>query len=451
MQWCVLRKVCALSGLLLLAASVEIGCAPIDTYSLRAIDYNLEAEQTENQMILLNVARASLHRPLEFSEIQNIVGSNSATGNASFSFPVGAHPASSITTGTAGASLTGSTTFTIPVLDTQDFYEGFLNDIQAPLVAYYLKSTSPHDLVFNLLVERITVTIGDCTPLHAAKCERDFRNNPDNAEDIALFQTMAQFLLGLQISAEEIEQPTKSLQTIKAGSVTINISGTSNSTSAGSAGVQPNATKQYRLCFLARLPGQILVPSILCGAQKSGTSKQKIATTTTIPDKSLKFTQVLARDLNQDIEATTKHPCSAQEDSLLYCDAIRSFVLRKFGVTLQFRSTNSVFGFLGQIVSATDPHRPFSLYAPDFGHPLTPCWLANQNLYRCEPIFSVTSSAVPTPLASVAYAGSIYSVPSDSRATYSPDSMTILKQLLALNLSATNLPTTAILSVTPTQ
>jgi hypothetical protein len=52
-------------------------------------------------------------------------------------------------------------------------------------------------------------------------------------------------------------------------------------------------------------------------------------------------------------------------------------------------------------------------------------------------------------MVSVTYAASIYAVPGSVRASYSPDVFTILKQLVALNLSGKNLPTTAILSVTP--
>jgi len=94
------------------------------------------------------------------------------------------------------------------VLDTQDFYEGLLNDIQPSLIAYYLQSTLPRDLLFNLVVERIVVSVNGCTPIHSGGCERDFRNNPDSplapGEDIALFQTFAAFVLSLNPSVEQI-------------------------------------------------------------------------------------------------------------------------------------------------------------------------------------------------------------------------------------------------------
>jgi hypothetical protein len=189
----VLRVAYALSGsLVLAAASILSGCEPIDVYAFRAIQYNFEAEETQNQVILLNIVRSSLHRPMEFTEITNIVGANSASGSLGFGFPIGPHPASAISTGTASGTIGGSTTFTIPVLDTQDFYEGLLNDIQPSLLGYYLQTPFiSKELLLNLLVERIVVhvTDGACAQSHLTTCERNLRNNPYTPEDIALFQT----------------------------------------------------------------------------------------------------------------------------------------------------------------------------------------------------------------------------------------------------------------------
>ena len=67
----------------------------------------------------------------------------------------------------------------------------------------------------------------------------------------------------------------------------------------------------------------------------------------------------------------------------------------------------------------------------------------------CKPIIAVRPQGVKT-LVSVTYDASLYAVPGDPNISYSPDVFTILKQLIALNLSGKNLPTTAILSVTST-
>jgi hypothetical protein len=274
----VLSTVCGLSALL--AAGLLGGCSPLDVYAFRAVQYNFEAEETQNQVILLNIVRSSLHRPLEFTEITNIVGGNSANGTTSFSFPVGFRLPTGVTTGTAGGSIGGSTTFTIPVLDTQDFYEGLLTDIQPSLLGYYFISPFvPKDLVFNLFVERVVVHVTGCAATdHSSRCERDFRNNPDSLEDIALFQTFAAYLESLGLSVEQVASANTNnkSQIIISGNTTINITsgstgnnagtsagGVSSESSAGSGGATTK-TPSYRLCFSPRGPVTLPAP-MFCG------------------------------------------------------------------------------------------------------------------------------------------------------------------------------------------
>src|SRR5262249_23183916 len=139
------------------------------------------------------------------------------------------------------------------------------------------------------------------------------------------------------------------------------------------------------------------------------------------------------------------------DDRVRYIESISHFSGRRVGITFQFRSTGSIFNFLGQIVGAEEPGAPFPLYArARFSAPRpsewAPCWLVENQ--PCKPIIVVNGGDGPA-LVGVNYVGSIYSVPGNPRTSYSPDVFTILKQLIALNLSAKNLPTTAILSVTP--
>ena len=45
-------------------------CAVVDEYSGRAVVYNLQAEQAQEQALLLNVVRASVRRPMQFTGLQ---------------------------------------------------------------------------------------------------------------------------------------------------------------------------------------------------------------------------------------------------------------------------------------------------------------------------------------------------------------------------------------------
>jgi hypothetical protein len=451
---------CALA--FLLSASLLSSCSPLDIYAFRAIQYNYEAEETQNQVILLNIVRSALHRPMEFTEITNIIGANTGSATTSFSFPVGFRLPTGVTTGTAGGSVGGSTTFTIPVLDTQDFYQGLLNDIQPSLVAYYLQTTFvSKELLLNLFVENIAIHVTDkeCEHSHASTCERNFRNSPTSAEDIALFQTFVRYLLSMQVSAEPIKSKPKS-QTITANGATININGGSSDTSSGGSGGGGGASKPtpYRLCFNPREPGQGVPPSANCGyPQPKGTDEQ-IAASTKIDG--IPFSRDLATVMLQAIAHLDEGPpCpdihikikTLPHDSLCYEQSVHAFANHKVQITLQFRSTASIFNFIGQLVSAADNGKVYALYAsaPFHAYPedWPPCWMMTGSV--CKPIIVVRPQG-GTILVSATYDASLFAVPGDPQMSFSPDVFTILKQLIALNLSGKNLPTTAILSVTST-
>src|SRR5262249_7268122 len=67
----------------LLLTPMLLGCAIIDSYSGRAVDYNREAEQAQEQVLLLNIVRASLRLPMQFTSLQSITGSANVNGSVS--------------------------------------------------------------------------------------------------------------------------------------------------------------------------------------------------------------------------------------------------------------------------------------------------------------------------------------------------------------------------------
>lgn len=296
----------------------------------------------------------------------------------------------------------------------------------------------------------------DCAGSHSSVCERDFRNDPSaDPEDIALFQTIVRYLLSMQVSAEPVKTKSKT-QTIKANGATINISGSSSGTSSDSSGgggaSQPTP---YRLCFSPREPGQGVPPSANCGSAQPKDTNQQITKNTTIdgiPFASGLTAAMLTviRDLPSGKECSdrTIRVKTFPYDTYCYEQSVNAFAGRLVKITLQFRSTASIFNFLGQLVSAADDGHPYPLYARSSFHAYPddwpPCWELPTEM--CKPIIAVRDGTQT--LVSIAYDGSLYAVPGDPKVSYSPDVFTVLKQLVALNLSGKNLPTTAILSVT---
>jgi len=155
-------KTCVRAAAPLLVGTL-VGCAVVDNFSGRAVDFNLQAEQVQEQDMLLNVVRASLRRPMQFTGLQSITGNASVSGNGSLTFPFGPpghRPPKSLSADSLalGGTISGGPTFIVPVLDTQEFYEGILNPISLQVFDYYLEQGFPPEMLFDLFVSKVVVT-----------------------------------------------------------------------------------------------------------------------------------------------------------------------------------------------------------------------------------------------------------------------------------------------------
>jgi hypothetical protein len=197
------------------AAASLAGCAIVDKYSGRAVVYNIEAEQAQDQGILLNIIRAYLRRPMQFTTVSSITGTATATGSLQYSAPVNIpfRPGSigtsiaqfpAVNTWTSGGTLSGGPTFTIPVLDTQEFYNGILKPIPAQLWNLYTQQGYAQDLLVNLFVEKIVLRKADCDPSdHDRGCEIVLQNYVEDDIEIELFQLFSDYLLQLGLTTEQ--------------------------------------------------------------------------------------------------------------------------------------------------------------------------------------------------------------------------------------------------------
>jgi len=214
---------------ILLSALALLGCSVIDNYSWRAVDYNREAEQAQEQVLLLNVVRASLRRPMQFTSLQTITGSANVSGSlqggvlgtnqtpyiSRFPFdPTGPTTLAKSTNSaiariaTANASgnvsMGGTATFTVPVLDTQEFYQGLLTPIPLQVIDYYMQQGFPPQLLADLFVLKVEVT-----RLDDGSCRRfTFLNSVRNDLQFAQFQAFAEYLIGSGLSAERVSSTT---------------------------------------------------------------------------------------------------------------------------------------------------------------------------------------------------------------------------------------------------
>lgn len=180
------------------------GCTVVDEFSGRAVQYNLEAEQAQDQDLLLNIVRASERRPLEFTGVQSVSGTASASGSGTLTFPFGHRPRPSPNSLALTEGVSGGPTFAVAVLDTQDFFEGILAPIPLQSVDFYLKEGYPPPLVFDLFVGTVILSQTAGKTTHRV----EIRNAVDTDPSALRFQLVASYLLNLGLATEPQAQST---------------------------------------------------------------------------------------------------------------------------------------------------------------------------------------------------------------------------------------------------
>ncbi len=173
----------------LLVVCLLTGCAFRTQTTGMAVDYNDFVAQTTNRQTLLNVLRAREREPMHFTSFSEVFGQVRGTGTASLgtafngdsssatktrttvanSGPAGATIGTALTdlasdvasvgatnvTPSLGIQITTGTDFKVTANATDDFYRGILNPVPAPTIVHYLRQGFPADLLSHLLIGRL--------------------------------------------------------------------------------------------------------------------------------------------------------------------------------------------------------------------------------------------------------------------------------------------------------
>jgi len=532
------------------------GCAVIDNYSGRAVDFNREAEQAQEEVLLLNIVRASLRRPMQFTSLSSVTGSGSVSGSVAgggtnvkqtpfISLFPNIPPAtattalSRIATGTASgaASLSGTATFTVPILDTQEFYQGILTPIPLQAFDYYLQQGFPPELLFDLFVLKIEVT-----RLDDGSCRKfTFQNSVRDDLQFGQFQTFIDYLIGSGLTAERVTSITSygpPIPSVRAGPASAADSAAiveaySKASSAGldirqegrgaSARVRlQKKNSMFRFCFAygGGTPSDWVGPpqsAMFCGhfnrrAQtRSGDTPRADAGAECVPRPRAIRTATSAADTDGEQDYDTRsqgvHADGVSEfrgirlapEFLRRMDRLQRELLEQkpgtpeealfrsadfAGGRVSFkvytRSTEGILYYLGEItrrrlftefgdvprtIQVKTGLRPGTI-------PLTECndlengasWQAKTDLaylsplrsrskprgsYYCENLFVLNNDGILSDhLLGVSYDGMHFSVSRDqNRSGRTLQVLGLVKQLLALNTAAKQLPSTSVISV----
>jgi hypothetical protein len=452
----VLSKTCFALAFFCLTA-----CAAVDQYSGRAVVYNLQAEQAQEQALLLNVVRASLRRPMQFTGLQSITGIASASGTVNgggsttrqtpYISLFGLTPPSSSTllNNIAAANIGGSATvsggpaFTVPVLDTQEFYRGFLAPVSGQLLDLYLQYGYPRDVLFNVMIEKIIVKRldGKCKPeIHTPDCEITIRNYAPEDVSLRLFQGIVGYLIHLGLSTEPIIEPASKQKT-------------SNASPAQSD------ERPFGFCFSPRDASdyRLISRHVLCGHPAAGLHLKSPQ----IGQKSLvSGVTIEAGFINKlylkEIEPKLSGDNNAMDIRAKGFRDIRSFAGKNVSISFHTRSIEGILYYLGEVVrrsshpesgQSSDPVQ-VRVGPPQNPFPRETCPFEGAiDGYRCTPLFVVEEGASDPKGISVDYQGIQYTISSNTSSSWTMPVFDLVKQLQAVNTSAKQLPASNLISV----
>ncbi len=536
-----MRRRCAARAICVALISFSVaGCAfPSDYFGSRAIDYNREAEDATLSTMLLNIVRASQRRPMQFTGLQSVTGSSSTSGSINGS-DTSAHttplidryglvpPATStvvsrVVTGAGGAtaSISGGPTFTVPVLDTQEFYQGILTPIPLSVIDFYLQQGFPPELLADLFILNIEVTRVD----DGGNCQQfTFTNSVSNDLQLGQFQAMVDYLVASGFIAERVSRSSAfgpEIPKLRATDAARAVDAYAHAAQAGldmkkgkgGRYVLEKKSSELRTCFTYKggpYPDWLAAKdkSIFCGnfsqhpasAKSEGPQckpKKNLASRTTgSAESAAKYDTdeqgvtahgqsefrgiALAPVVLDRIAALQKEQMELNNYTIPYDDLfpVKEFRGAHISMKFQTRSTEGILYYLGEITRrrlAPERAAPRVIQAKAGLHygtyPLRDCSsqepiteiapLSNLPRYRfdaaipirCENIFVVNEGpSFGNSVVSVTYNGQIYSVPHDRKiGGRSSQVVELVKQVLNLNTSAKQLPSTTVISVVGAQ
>jgi hypothetical protein len=151
-----------LGACLALSLAVALaGCAPIPKGQVAggAIAYNLAVEKAQNEMLLLNIVRASKRYPMYFTVLNDVKASMSYTLQAGMYAPLGkagSNPTGSgLYTIAPSASYTSNPLFDVALLNSKEFVHSMLEPVQPQTFDYYWQQGWSKEMLLYLFVHSI--------------------------------------------------------------------------------------------------------------------------------------------------------------------------------------------------------------------------------------------------------------------------------------------------------
>src|SRR5260221_4893228 len=180
------------------------GCATSVDIANQSTKGNIGVEDAHNQVLLLNILRASKRRPMYFTAISSLAGPlGTFSPSTQLSVPFGSVIANNSLSTTVTADVNK---FTVLVVDGQKFMTGITTPLKASTLKYYIEQGWPRELILSLLVRDISF---HPAVKHKGETISKLVNYPGDKEDFAAFQKeiVAMVKCGLSFEPKATESP----------------------------------------------------------------------------------------------------------------------------------------------------------------------------------------------------------------------------------------------------
>ena len=387
-------------------------CATMSDFSSWTVGYNNSVEQARNQLMLLNIVRASENMPLLFTGIQvvrgngqTVVGGGLGITSTVQGTSVSGAPTSTTVVNTLAPSVNlqvvSGFNFDVVVLDSAEFLQGLLTPISVLTFNHYVRQGIPVELPLHLLTEKITITL-------PGKPTVTYVNDP-LSKDFKEFRLLIAALLKLRLTTEVANSSSEAIgplltdADLKSGASTEFSKALPGLVLAKVPGgyrfIRPGGTIA-NFCFLGEETGQSSLPQTsLCADSPLRKAKQAAA----VGD-----------------ESADKKVLTTFEGSM----------------SVQMSSTNDVFNYLGRLArfQAESDNDILNLDSPEA--------IAYNRQGQNRAVFRIVKNQPkPHDIASVQYRGTVYSLPLEEQG-YSATTLMVLNQLFSLSKSVNSIPST---------
>ncbi len=392
------------------------GCAYNDRVDNRVSTYDIAAERARDEMILTNIIRASHAEPLAFVQLGQVTGSAAASGQLGLPSVVLGPPATSAATqvlqqqavfganaAAAGftsnsVAVTGSTLFNVTPSETKEFYQGLLLPVTPQTLEGFVGQGIARELLFYLFTEKIIEEKAGATTVYRNDPNETNFPMPFPGSTTPSFQYYVELAWNYGLSAEEDPYDKKRLEKEKKGTIYA-ASATGNESEKGAKAV-------WRLCFdpiLAnpKYPNNGNRPRCRTDDKMPGPQAPEKEYTVTFPE----------------------HPDGSGA---------------KVSLIVQPRSTFAIFQFLGRLVAEERGGEPIELRSAE---------AIGERPFEDHYLFVLTGGSPGDCFLDVSYDGQNYCVPDNAFNT--KRILSLLAQLLALNTSVNEIPTTPQVQVVP--